>query len=121
MRRRGVHTRQGARRCYQTNIWPKRGECGFSWARWNWCSTAPRIPLDKVLFSLRERGLVRNLCQLELALLQFIHGVGQLLWVGVCLQHSFGRAFSVVSMVSINLGIWFYCDAGESIEREESQ
>jgi hypothetical protein len=50
-------------------------------------------------------------------------GQGQLLWAGVCLQHGFGR-FSLVSMVSINLGIWF-CgvetgDAGESIEPEES-
>jgi hypothetical protein len=52
-------------------------------------------------------------------------GQGQLLWVGVCLQHSFGRQFSLVSMVSINLGIWFYGvetgDTGESIEPEESQ
>ena len=51
-------------------------------------------------------------------------GQGQLLWVGVCLQHSFGRQFSLVSMVSINLGIWFYGvetgDTGESIEPEES-
>ena len=52
-------------------------------------------------------------------------GQGQLLWVGVCLHNSFGRQFSLVSMVSINLGIWFYGvelgDAGETIEREESQ
>ena len=52
-------------------------------------------------------------------------GQGQLLWVGVCLHCSFGRRFSLVSMVSINLGIWFYAvamgDAGETIEREESQ
>jgi hypothetical protein len=52
-------------------------------------------------------------------------GQGQLLWVGVCLHHSFGRGFSLVSMVSINLGIWFYGvamgDAGETIEPEESQ
>jgi hypothetical protein len=52
-------------------------------------------------------------------------GQGQLLWVGVCLQHSFGRQFSLVSMVSINLGIWFYGvetgDTGESIEPGESQ
>jgi hypothetical protein len=50
-------------------------------------------------------------------------GQGQLLWVGVCLQHGFGR-FSLVSMVSINVGIRFYGvetgDAGESIEPEES-
>ena len=35
------------------------------------------------------------------------------------------KRFSVVSMVSINLGIWFYGvetgDTGESIEPEESQ
>jgi hypothetical protein len=52
-------------------------------------------------------------------------GQGQLLWVGVCLQHSFGRRFNLVSMVSINLGIWSYGvetgDTGESIEPEESQ
>jgi len=52
-------------------------------------------------------------------------GQGQLLWVGVCLQRSFGRCFHLVSMVSINLRIWFYGveqgDAGETIEREESQ
>ena len=51
-------------------------------------------------------------------------GQGQLLWVGVCLLHSFGQRFSLVSMVSINLGIRFYGvetgDAGESIEPEES-
>ena len=51
-------------------------------------------------------------------------GQGQLLWVGVCLQHDFGRWFSLVSMVSINLGIRFYGvetgDTGESIEPEES-
>jgi len=51
-------------------------------------------------------------------------GQGQLLWVGVCLQHSLDR-FNLVSMVSINLRIWFYWveqgDASESIEREESQ
>jgi hypothetical protein len=54
-----------------------------------------------------------------------VTGQGQLLWVGVCLHNSFGRRFSLVSMVSINLGIWFYGvemgDAGESIEPEESQ
>jgi hypothetical protein len=51
-------------------------------------------------------------------------GQGQLLWVGVCLQHDFER-FSLVSMVSINLGIRFYGvekgDSGESIEPEEGQ
>ena len=37
----------------------------------------------------------------------------------------FGQRFSLVSMVSINLGNWFYGvemgDAGETIEPEESQ
>jgi hypothetical protein len=51
-------------------------------------------------------------------------GQGQLLWVGVCLQHTFGRRLSLVSMVSMNLEIWFYGvetgDTGESIEPEES-
>ena len=49
---------------------------------------------------------------------------GQLLWVGICLKDNFGWRFSLASMVSINLGIWFYGvetgDAGESIEPEES-
>jgi len=53
-----------------------------------------------------------------------VTGQGQLLWVGVSLRHLFGRRFSLVSMVSINLGIWFYGvetgDTGESIEPEES-
>jgi hypothetical protein len=51
-------------------------------------------------------------------------GQGQLLWVGICLMDNFGWRFSLVSMVSINPGIWFYWvekrDAGETIEREES-
>ncbi len=51
-------------------------------------------------------------------------GQGQLLWVGVCLSTVLD-GFSLVSMVSVNLRIWFYGvetgDAGESIEREESQ
>jgi hypothetical protein len=50
---------------------------------------------------------------------------GQLLWVGICLTDNFEWRFSLVSMVPINLGIWFYgaelSDAGETIEREESQ
>ena len=48
-----------------------------------------------------------------------VSGQGQLLWVEFAC-----RCFSLVSMVSINLGIWFYevetGDAGESIEPEES-
>ncbi len=52
-------------------------------------------------------------------------GHGQMLRVGVCLRNSFGRRFSLVSMVSISLGIWFYGvemgDVGETIEPEESQ
>jgi hypothetical protein len=59
------------------------------------------------------------------ALLQFIHGAGTAALGSCCLHHSFGRRFNLVSMVSINLGIQFYevetGDAGESIEREESQ
>jgi hypothetical protein len=51
-------------------------------------------------------------------------GQGQLLLVGVWLQHSFGPV-SLVSMVSVNLRIWFYGveegDAGQTMEREESQ
>ena len=84
------HTGRTARRCAQTNVRTKRSGCGFSRVRRNWYSSspadhkpAPRIPLDKVLFRLRERG--RSLYQLEFPLLQFIHGQGQLLWVGVCL------------------------------------
>jgi hypothetical protein len=52
-------------------------------------------------------------------------GQGQLLWVGFAYRTNFGRWFSLVSMVSINLGIWFYGvemgDVGETIEPEESQ
>jgi len=52
-------------------------------------------------------------------------GQGQLVWVGICLKDNFGWRFSLVSMASINLGLWFYgvemSDAGETIEREESQ
>jgi len=51
-------------------------------------------------------------------------GQGQLLWVRVVCRTVFGRRFSLVSMVSSNLGIRFYGvetgDAGESIEPEES-
>jgi hypothetical protein len=51
-------------------------------------------------------------------------GQGQLLWVRVACSTVFGQRFSLVSMVSINLGIRFYGveigDAGESIEPEES-
>jgi hypothetical protein len=51
-------------------------------------------------------------------------GQGQLLWVRVACGTVFGQRLSLVSMVSINLGIWFYevetGDAGESIEPEES-
>jgi len=57
-------------------------------------------------------------------LLQFIDGAGTAALGWCCLHHSFGQRFSLVSMVSINLGIWFYGvetgDAGESIEPEES-
>jgi len=53
-----------------------------------------------------------------------VTGQGQLLWVSVCLHDSFGRRFSLVSTVSINLGIWFYGvemgHAGDTIEPEES-
>jgi hypothetical protein len=59
------------------------------------------------------------------ALLQFIDGAGTAA-LGWCLPASqFWTGFSLVSMVSINLGIWFYGvekgDAGETIEREESR
>ena len=59
------------------------------------------------------------------ALLQFIHGAGTAA-LGWCLPAAqFWTAVNLVSMVSINLRIWFYGveqgDAGESIEREERQ
>jgi len=59
------------------------------------------------------------------ALLQFIDGAGTAA-LGWCLPASqLGRRFNLVSMVSINLRIWFdgveQSDAGETIEREESQ
>ena len=58
------------------------------------------------------------------ALLQFIDGVGTAA-LGWCLPASqFWTGFNLVSMVSINLRIWFdgveQGDAGETIEREES-
>ena len=40
MRRRGVDTLVTARRCFRTNIWPNRSECGFSRAPWNWYSSS---------------------------------------------------------------------------------
>jgi hypothetical protein len=50
---------------------------------------------------------------------------GFVLLVRVACSTVFGQRFSLVSMVSINLGIWFYGvelgDAGETIEPEESQ
>src|SRR5882762_7759508 len=53
-----------------------------------------------------------------------LHGAGTAALGWCCLKHIFGQRFSLVSMVSINLGIWFYevetGDAGESIEPEES-
>jgi hypothetical protein len=74
---------------------------------------------------LRRARRGRNLYQLELSLLQFSLGAGTAALGWVCLQNNFGRRFSLVSMVSINLGIWFYGvemgDAGETIEPEESQ
>jgi hypothetical protein len=59
------------------------------------------------------------------ALLQFIDGTGTSA-LGWCLPASqFWTRFKLVSMVSINLRIWFdgveLVDAGETIEREESQ
>lgn len=51
-------------------------------------------------------------------------GQGQLLWVRVACSTVFGQRLSLVSMVSINLGIRFYevetGGTGESIEPEES-
>ena len=47
--------------------------------------TAPRIPLDKVLFPLRERGLVGACTNSNCLCYNSFTGQGQLLWVGVCL------------------------------------
>ena len=59
------------------------------------------------------------------ALLQFIDGAGTAALGWCFLHHSFRRRFNLVYMVSINLIIWFdgveQGDAGETIEREESQ
>jgi hypothetical protein len=76
-------------------------------------------------FSAARSSLERNLYQLEFPLLQFIHGAGTAA-LGWCLPAAqLWSGFSLVSMVSINLRIWFYGvekgDAGETIEREESQ
>lgn len=55
-------------------------------------------------------------------------GQGQLLWFGICLNDNVGMAIKLgvhlVSMVSTNLGIWFYevemSDRDETMECEES-
>ena len=68
---------------------------------------------------------VKSLTRSIDALLQFIDGAGTAA-LGWCLPASqFWTGFNLVSMVSINLRIWFdgveQRDAGETIEREESQ
>jgi hypothetical protein len=74
---------------------------------------------------LKRTTLGQNLYRSEFALLQFSLGAGTAALGWACPPNSFGRWFSLVSMVSINLGIWFYGvetgDAGETIEPEESQ
>ena len=54
-----------------------------------------------------------------------LSGQGQLLRVGFACRTVLDGWFSLMSMVSINLGIWFYGvetgDAGETIAPEESQ
>jgi hypothetical protein len=93
-----------------TKVDTENSECGCPHCRTS-SSTAPLW--DRICTDLN------SLCY------NSVSGQGQLLWVGVCLHNSFGRRFSLVSMVSINLGIWFYQvemgDAGETIEPEESQ
>jgi hypothetical protein len=74
-----------------------------------------------VVLNLRERLLILY-CS-EFPLLQFIHGAGTAA-LGWCLPVTQFWTFWLVSMVSINLGIWLYGvetgDTGESIEPEES-
>ena len=61
-----------------------------------------------------------NCTDLNLLCYNSVTGQGQLLWVGVYLARQFGWRFS---LVSINLGIWFYGvemgDAGDTLEPEE--
>ena len=93
----------------------------FTFRAWHTPHTAPPIASTECCFAARVR-LGRSLYQLELPLLQFIHGAGT---AALGWRLPVGRAVCLVSMVSINLGIWFYGvelgDAGETIEREESQ
>jgi hypothetical protein len=85
---------------------------------------APRIPPSIQPVSLREHNFFGTCTNSKCLCYNSVTGQGQLLWVGVCLHNGFGRRFSLVSMVSIKLGIRFYGvetgDAGESIESEES-
>ena len=55
---------------------------------------ALRIPLDKVRLPLREFGLVGACTNSNCLCYNSFTGQGQLLWVGVCLQHSIGRGFA---------------------------
>jgi MOSC domain-containing protein len=88
--------------------------------------TQPRMPL---ISTGRSTGSHSHSGQIltdqSMLCYNFIHGAGTaaLGWslpVAQC-----GRRFNLVSMVSINLRIWFYGvemgDTGETIEREESQ
>jgi hypothetical protein len=81
-------------------------------------------PLDRVLFRCESPAWSEPVpTRIASATIHFT-GQGQLLWVRVACGTVFGQRFSVVSMVSINLGIRFYRvatgDTGESIEPEES-
>jgi len=74
--------------------------------------------------SIERSAACRSLYRSEFILLQFISwGRDSCSGLGLPAEQ-FGRWFSLVSMVSINLGIWFYGvemgDAGETIEPEES-
>ena len=83
--------------------------------------TAPRMPLDKELFPLRECGVGGTCTNSNSS--ATIHSRGRDSCSGLVFARDtvFGRWFS---LVSINLGIWLYGvetgDTGESIEPEES-
>ena len=79
---------------------------------------------EPILGTGRRRSGLQSYTDLNSLCYNSLTGQGQLLWVSVACSTVFGQQFSLVSMVSINLGIRFYGvetgDAGESIEPEES-
>jgi hypothetical protein len=92
--------------------------CTVAAIRLDSSESQPHRPRTSLAFGSKPDGSID-------ALLQFIHGAGTAA-LGCCLPAAqFWTAVNLVSIVSTNLRIWSYgveqSDAGESIEREESQ